>query len=83
MVREAINSTSKQLVIECFYYPQCSSKDVLPERLARALAEEGVQAEVYHHTMPVEEAQSHGIKGSPTVMVNGADILDVVSEGGT
>ena len=83
MALETIGNSSNQLVIECFYYPQCSSRDVLPERLARALAEEGVQAEVFHHTMPIEEAVARGIEGSPTVMMNGADILDVVSEGGT
>ena len=83
MAQDVSNHSAKQLVIMCFYYPECASRDVLPERLACALTEEGVEAEVRHHTLSVEEARARGVEGSPTVMIDGADILEMASDGGT
>jgi len=83
MSQDAVDRAAKPLAIECFYYPGCSSYDVLPERLTRALAEEGVQAEVRHLMLSVEEAQARGIAGSPSVRINGRDILETASGAGT
>lgn len=73
---------TRPLVIECLYYPGCSSHAVLPERLARALAEEGLEAEVRHRMVSVEEGQALGMAGSPTVRINGVDILEAPGAGG-
>jgi hypothetical protein len=81
--QDRVDRDPVSLVIECFYTPQCPSLEVLPERLARALAEEGVQAEVRHKILSVEEAQQRGIGGSPTVWINNVDILDAPSGAGT
>jgi hypothetical protein len=83
-VREyPVDRSPTLLVIECFYTPGCPSLEVLPERLARALAEEGELAEVHHQVLSVEEAQARSIGGSPTVWINGVDILDAPSGAGT
>ena len=73
---------SKSLVIDCFYYRECASQQVLPERLSRALEEEGVRAEVSHHTLSLEEARLQVVPGSPTVRIDGVDILEATGDGG-
>lgn len=69
------------LHIMCLYYPECASHEVLPNRLAQAVEAEGAQAEVEHRIVTLEEGQSLGMKGSPTVLINGADILEGTAEG--
>ncbi len=83
MTLQTTDRIVKPLVIECFYYPGCLSHRVLPERLTRALEEVGVQAEVHHLVLSVEEGQAHGMGGSPTVRINGRDILEMPGAGGT
>jgi hypothetical protein len=69
------------LLIECFYYPGCEALNVLPDRLASALAAEAIQAEVQHHIIAVQGGLKRGIKGSPTILINGVDIAEVQAEG--
>ena len=69
--------------IQCFYDPSCGAHEVLPARLEQALAEEGAQAEVQHRVISGEERAELGIPGSPTVWINGADILVATAEGTT
>ena len=83
MAQDGADRALKPLVIQCFYTSGCPSLEVLPERLDRALAEERVQAEVHHQTLSVEEAQARDIGGSPTIWINGVDILDAPSGSGT
>lgn len=71
------------LHIECLYYPDCASYDVLPARLAQALSAEDVQAEVNHRVVNIEEGELLGMRGSPTVLINGVDILESTAAGAT
>ena len=69
--------------IQCFYYPGCGAHEVLPARIGQALAEEGASAEVQHRVISGEERAELGISGSPTIWINGADILVATAEGTT
>ena len=71
------------LVIACYYYPECASHEVLPALLDRALSEEGIRASVRHEVLSVADALERGIEGSPTIRINGVDILDTPSGPGT
>ena len=46
----------------------------LRENVSQALSLEGVEAEVSYRRIMEVEARDMGIKGSPTVAINGADI---------
>ncbi len=65
--------------IECFMSENCGSYHQLRENMDRALAELNVTAEVVYTAVSYEEAVSKGIKGSPTIRINGQDI----DEGGS
>ena len=69
--------------IECYYYEGCGSLETLPARLEEALALVGAHAHVHHRTLSPEEGLSLGIPGSPTVRIDGEDILPAVGSGGT
>jgi hypothetical protein len=71
------------LHIACFYYAGCASHDVLPDRLEQALRAENVQAEVEHRVISIEEGERLGMRGSPTVLISGVDILAGGAEGAT
>lgn len=71
------------LEIVCLYYRGCAAYDVLPDRLAQALEAENAQAKVVHRVVTAEEGQRFGMHGSPTVLINGADILGSAAAGMT
>ena len=64
------------LKIECYYYESCGSIKVLPARLEEALDREQAQASVTHQVVSMKEGQRLGILGSPTVLIDGKDILE-------
>jgi hypothetical protein len=68
--------------IECFYFEGCDSKGKLKENIHKALAEEGIEAQVSFHKVSVEDAQMLGIPGSPTVRVDGRDLEPELGSGG-
>jgi hypothetical protein len=65
--------------IDCFISESCSSLDSLKANIKTAIAGLGLEAAVNYRTVGNEEAVGLGLQGSPTVMINGKDII----EGGT
>ena len=59
--------------IECYFSMDCSSEISLKKNLPEALAAEGVEAEVAYHRIDDEEATRLGLKGSPTILIDGVD----------
>jgi|Deesub1362A_J573_1020465.scaffolds.fasta_scaffold23090_2 hypothetical protein len=64
-----------EMLIECFIIEGCVSEEQLKKNIYNALKETGVNAEVQFRRITAEEAISFGIKGSPTVLINGVDIV--------
>jgi len=54
--------------IDCYLSEHCGSYHRLHENIDRALAESGLTAEV-------DEAVAQGVKGSPSIRVNGKDLF--------
>jgi len=52
----------------------CPSEPQLRENIARALELEGVEAEVIFQRLDSETAERLGLRGSPTVRINGEEI---------
>ncbi|RMG05963.1 MAG: hypothetical protein D6726_00295, partial [Nitrospirae bacterium] len=52
----------------------CGSEEALRENISKALQEEGLKAEVNYHRISDEEAKRLGLRGSPSVLINGQDI---------
>ena len=69
--------------IECFYYPGCASMEVVPWRINQALQAEGVEAKVSHHTISPEEGARRGLGGSPTILIDGRDMVASSGQGAT
>ena len=65
--------------IDCYLSEHCGSYHQLRENIDRALAESGLRADVEYHTLQYDEAVIRGVKGSPSIWVNGRDLFD--SEG--
>lgn len=65
--------------IDCFLSESCGSYHRLREHINAALTELGVKADVVYHTVYYDEALRLGVKGSPTVRINGKDL----DEGGS
>ena len=61
--------------IDCFISETCSSEDQLRINIAEALERESVDADVHFHLINETEAKRLGIMGSPSVFLDGADIL--------
>ena len=56
------------------YTPKiCGYLHKLQENIELALAETGVRAHVDYHGIDFDEAQKLGIRGSPTIRINGKD----------
>ena len=51
--------------------------------MEQALRAENVRAEVVHRVSPMEEGERLDMRGSPTVLINGVDILEGMAEGAT
>ncbi len=61
--------------IECYISEGCSSEAQLRENLKAALANSSLKPEIHFHRIDEEEAKRKGLMGSPTVLINGVDIL--------
>lgn len=61
------------LRIDIYMSEICGSYHQLREHMDRALAELGMRAEITYHTVYYDEAISRGIKGSPSIWINGSD----------
>lgn len=64
----------KKMKIDCYLSIGCASETDLRENLNKALELEAVQAQVnFRRIMDIEAAQL-GLRGSPSVLINGKDI---------
>ncbi len=60
--------------IECYMSMGCGSEEPLRENINAALSLEGASADVVFRSITDEEANALGLKGSPSVLINGKDI---------
>jgi len=68
--------------IDCYLSEYCGSYHQLRENIDRVLAESGLKADVEYHTLQYDEAVKQGVKGSPSVWVNGRDLFDIEGSAG-
>jgi len=61
--------------IDCYISLGCTSEKSLHENISQALNLEGVDAEVQIHKINDVEAGNIGLKGSPSILINGVDIM--------
>jgi hypothetical protein len=61
--------------IDCYISKTCSSEDALRKNVFDAINLEGIDASVNIYRITDEEARSLGLMGSPTVLIDGEDIL--------
>ncbi len=62
--------------IDCYLSEHCGSYHALNERIGSALRELGLAANVTFHTIYYEDALTLGIPGSPTIRINGRDMVE-------
>lgn len=60
--------------IDCYMSLRCGSEEGLRENISKALAMEGTQAEVNFHRLTDEEAVQMGLRGSPSIWINGEEL---------
>lgn len=60
--------------IDCYISQGCSSEETLRENIKKALDLEGIEAEVNYHIITDEDAVKMGLKGSPSVLINGEEL---------
>ena len=60
--------------IECFMSIGCGSEDALRKNVAEALTLGSIDAQVIFRRITDEEANALGLKGSPTIFIDGVDI---------
>lgn len=63
--------------IDCYLSEHCGSYHELRENLGIALKELGITAEPVFHTISYDEALALDIKGSPTIRINGTDLVEM------
>jgi len=61
--------------IDCYISTSCSSEDALTKNITEAIKLESVDATVNIHRIDEAEAQRLKLMGSPSVLINGEDIL--------
>jgi hypothetical protein len=67
--------------IDCYLSSGCASENALRENLNQALKLEAVEAQVSFHRITDVEATALGLKGSPSVLINGKDVQPVNVQG--
>ncbi len=60
--------------IECYISAGCGSEQSLRENVRKALELEGLDADVTFQRIKDQEAHALGLRGSPSVLINGQDI---------
>lgn len=60
--------------IECYMSLKCGSEDALRENIFKALELENIKAEVNFYRINDKKAMALGLKGSPSVLIEGRDI---------
>jgi hypothetical protein len=67
--------------IDCYLSTACGAENDLRENIFRALALEGIEAEVNFYRIDEREARHLALKGSPSVRINGEDIQPAEERG--
>lgn len=62
------------LRIDCYMSMTCGSEDELRDNINRVLEQEGIEAEANFRRITDDEAERLGLKGSPSILINGHDI---------
>jgi len=65
----------KIIRIDCYLAQDCASEQALSANINAALGLETVKAEVSFVRVTASEAEKLGLKGSPSVLLDGEDIL--------
>jgi len=68
--------------IDIYMAEMCGSYHQLRENLNAAIAELKALADVVYHTVSYDETLSKGIKGSPSIWINGKDAFEGSSSPG-
>ena len=63
------------MIIDCYISEGCSSEDALKKNMTEAVKLEAVDATVNIHRIDEEKAKRLQLMGSPSVLINGEDIL--------
>jgi glutaredoxin len=61
----------KRLRIEVYISPKCPTKEAVEKNLKEALELEGIPAHLTVEVISPDEAKKRGLKGSPTIIING------------
>jgi len=61
--------------IDCYISASCSSEEALRKNIYEAIKLESVAADVSFHRIDEAEAKQLRLMGSPSILINGADIL--------
>jgi hypothetical protein len=67
--------------IDCYISAICTSREPLRKNIDEALGLEAVDAEVVFSIISELQASSLGLRGSPSILINGADIQPVETTG--
>lgn len=69
------------MTIDCYLSRGCASENTLRENINQALNLEAIDAEVAFYRVTDYEAEELGLKGSPSVLINGRDIQPANMQG--
>ncbi|MEJ2183677.1 MAG: hypothetical protein P8Y66_09145 [Nitrospirota bacterium] len=69
------------MTVECYLSPGCASEEALRANLEAALTAEGLRAEVRFLRVGEAEAARLGLRGSPSVRIDGRDVEPAEVEG--
>jgi len=61
--------------IDCYISVSCSSEEALKKNIYEAIKLEAVAVDVSFHRIDEAEARRLGLMGSPSILIDGADIL--------
>ncbi len=67
--------------IDCYISPNCASEEPLKKNIQKALELEKIYAKVIFTVINELEAARLGLKGSPSVLIDGKDIQPIETPG--
>lgn len=60
--------------IDCYMSFGCGSEEDLRDNISKALALERIEAQLNFYRITDDEADTKGLKGSPSILIEGVDI---------
>lgn len=69
------------MTIDCYLSSACISKDSLMDTIQRALEIDDTRADVTFYRITDEEAAELGLKGSPSILINGKILQPIETQG--